>query len=62
MLTHPIAKYIWSKIAGASAEWYIVNVPLLAKSARIIYHKCGRQEAHQFIVLVRIAQIIGPQV
>lgn len=57
MLTHPIARQIWSRLCSQSPEWLQQHGPLLVKSAWLIRAKCGRAEARQFIALVRLALV-----
>ena len=59
MLTHPISLAIWRKIASAPDGWAEQNIPLLAKSALLVYRKCGRNEAQIFINLVRACLLTG---
>lgn len=57
MLTHPLSKALYSKLASAPAGWAAQNMTLVAKSALLVYRKCGRREAQVFIDLVRVGII-----
>lgn len=55
MLTHPTAIALYRKLVQSSPEALQANIPLLAKCARHVKHTAGRQEARQFIGLIRAA-------
>jgi hypothetical protein len=59
MLTHPYARRVYRKLAVAGPAWLRANSTLVGKTALLVYRKCGRAEAQEFIDLMRVA--VGPR-
>ena len=59
MLTHTVSTALWAKFAAAPSNWLMQNKTLAARSALVIRRKCGSEEAHIFIALVRAAMVVS---
>lgn len=53
MLTSQIAQIFWSRYSATPKGFVKANLPLVARSALIIYRRHGKAEATTFIQLIR---------
>lgn len=57
MLTNPVALKIYSKLCEYPPSELRKRIDLVAKSAKLVYRKCGRNEARIFCRLIRAAMV-----